>query len=218
MHKKANTYPSVKDIKLDKNKHLIICDADEVIFHFMPAFEKFLKTKGLYFSWESYKLNGNIKNYIDNDPVKDKCVKKLIISFFKINTIKLKTIRGAAETLAHLSKNYNILILSNLPFAEYESRVLALKNNGMPYQLIANSGGKGIAISEITKNFRKNIWFIDDSPNQLQSVGKYKESAKRIHFLSHVKLSLLIGKVSDCEYSAKNWSDIKKIIEESEKS
>lgn len=210
---KAITYPSIDNIKLDKNKHLIVCDADEVIFHFMPAFEIFLREEGLYFNWKSYKLNGNIKNN-NGDPIEDRRVQLLLSKFFKINTKKLQPIKGASKTLSYFSKNYNILVLSNLPFSEYKSRVLALQKNDMHYQLIANSGGKGVAVAEITKNFKKNIWFIDDSPNQLQSVGKHMKKASRIHFLSHKKLSLLIGNVSDCEYSVTSWEEVRVIIEQ----
>ena len=46
----------------DVNVPLIVCDADEVIFDFMNSFETYLHTKGLYFNWKSYALEGKILN------------------------------------------------------------------------------------------------------------------------------------------------------------
>lgn len=47
-------------IHIDKNLPLVICDADEVIFNFMDSFDKFLNKNGMYFSYATFKLNGNI--------------------------------------------------------------------------------------------------------------------------------------------------------------
>ena len=48
------------NINIDKNLPLLICDADEVIFNFMDSFDEFLNVNNMYFSYETFKLNGNI--------------------------------------------------------------------------------------------------------------------------------------------------------------
>ena len=49
-----------KSLKIDNNLPLLICDADEVIFEFMENFDNYLQLNDMYFSYESFKLNGNI--------------------------------------------------------------------------------------------------------------------------------------------------------------
>ena len=48
------------NIHIDKNLPLLICDADEVIFNFMDSFDEYLNKNGMYFSYTTFKLNGNI--------------------------------------------------------------------------------------------------------------------------------------------------------------
>ena len=48
------------NIIIDKDLPLLICDADEVIFNFMDSFDEFLNVNNMYFSYETFKLNGNI--------------------------------------------------------------------------------------------------------------------------------------------------------------
>jgi len=47
-------------LNINPNLPLLISDADEVIFEFMESFEEYLLSNNMYFSYKSFKLNGNI--------------------------------------------------------------------------------------------------------------------------------------------------------------
>ena len=165
-----NTFPSIKLLQLNHSKPTIICDADEVIFDFMNDFLQFLKEQSLYFNWNSYALTGNILKKTNNESLTSNQVKCLINSFFKNCTYNMKLVEGAVKTLNFLSKYFNIVILSNIPFEFYELRKNSLIKNNLDYPFLANKGEKGDACSKIFKINKSETWFIDDSPYQISSV------------------------------------------------
>ena len=59
------TYPNIDISFLNNNKPLLVCDADEVIFDFMISFESYLNGQNLFFSWNSYALEGNILDKVN---------------------------------------------------------------------------------------------------------------------------------------------------------
>ena len=79
------TYPKLTTFEIIKDKPLIVCDADEVIFDFMNSFETYLHTKGLYFNWKSYALEGNILND-KNQALSKNQITDVIYNFFMCKT------------------------------------------------------------------------------------------------------------------------------------
>ena len=94
---------NTRNIKINPNLPLLICDADEVIFEFMNTFENFLRLNNLYFSYESFKLNGNIKEIKNNKALESKKISLFIDNFFKKHTYTQKLIKDSKITLEELS-------------------------------------------------------------------------------------------------------------------
>ena len=103
------------NIHIDKNLPLVICDADEVIFNFMDSFDKFLNKNGMYFSYATFKLNGNILKKVNNKAVNSDEIPNIISNFFKNYALTMPLIKDAKEVLKELSTLVNIIILSNIP-------------------------------------------------------------------------------------------------------
>ena len=122
------TFPKLITYKIIKDKPLIVCDADEVIFDFMYSFEKYLHAKSLYFNWKSYALEGNILNN-KNEALNKSQITDTINNFFMHETESMSLVEGAANSLKILSKQNSIIILSNIPFKFYEKRKMALKKD-----------------------------------------------------------------------------------------
>ncbi len=206
------TYPSLEKLEIqDNNKPTLICDADEVIFNFMHDFLIFLKKKELFFNWKSYALTGNILQH-NNKPLNSNEVKNLIIKFFESCTLNMKLINGAESSLKKISKYFNIIILSNIPFQFYYIRKNALINNNLNFPFFANTGEKGTACSTMLNIFKKKVWFIDDSPIQIESVKKKEPIIKTILFIDNKKLAKLVNNKNNCDFYSTNWSFNKKIL------
>ena len=200
------------NIIIDKDLPLLICDADEVIFNFMDSFDEFLYVNNMYFSYETFKLNGNILQKKNNIPISSNEVPRIITNFFEHYTMKMPFIKNAKEVLKELSYRINIIILSNIPKASSLNRINYLKQNDMHYTFICNEGPKNIKCMELEKLTNKNIFFIDDLPSQIASVSNSCKNIITIHFLQNKKLIKIIPEVKDCNYKVNNWNDVKKII------
>lgn len=206
-----STYPKINISDINQDKPLIVCDADEVIFDFMNSFERYLNSINLYFNWASYALEGNILN--DKKKAIDKNhINEIINNFFKTNTVDMKLVKGAKQSLNKLSKYFNIIILSNIPFKFYEKRKSALNKHNLNFPFYANKGPKGKTIKYIAKIFKKDIWFIDDSPYQIKSVKIEEKRINTILFVGNSKLEALIKKKNISDYFSNAWKDNLKTI------
>ena len=58
----------------------------------------------------------------------------------------------------------------------------------------------------------KNVFFVDDLPNQIESVKINTKNVTTIHFLQNKKLLKIIPKVKYSDFNTRNWNEIKKII------
>jgi hypothetical protein len=199
-------------LNINDNLPLLISDADEVIFEFMESFEEYLLLNNMYFSYESFKLNGNIYNKTNNTPINSANISTIISDFFHEYAFKMPLIKGAKSALEELSKVMNIIILSNIPKDYASSRIQCLKNNNMNYTFISNEGPKAIRCSELQKLTNKKVFFIDDLPNQISSVSTNCNNIITIHFLQNKKLLKVIPAVNNCDFKANNWQSVLKFI------
>ena len=206
------TYPKLNTFKIIKDKPLIVCDADEVIFDFMNSFETYLHSKGLYFNWKSYALEGNILND-KNQALSKNQITNIIHNFFMCRTESMDLVEGAVKSLQKLSRKYNIIILSNIPFKFYEKRRIALKKCGINFPFFANTGPKGKAVKYLSDIHKGKIWFIDDSPYQIKSVKLEEKNVNTILFVGNSKLeSLIKSKNKYCDHFSNKWEDNIKTI------
>ena len=199
-------------LNINPNLPLLISDADEVIFEFMESFEEYLLSNSMYFSYKSFKLNGNIYNQETKKPIDSANIPIIISNFFQEYAIKMPLIKGAKNILEKLSKVMNVIILSNIPKNYAADRIQCLKDNNMNYAFISNEGPKNIKCLELQKLTNKKVFFIDDLPNQISSVSNYCKNIITIHFLQNKKLLKIIPEVKDSDYNVNNWGSILKII------
>ena len=147
--------------------------------------------RGLYFNWKSYALEGNILND-KNEALNKNQITDIINNFFMYKTESMDLVEGAVNSLQILSKQHNIIILSNIPFKFYEKRKVALKKYGINFPFFANTGPKGKAVKYLSDIHKGKIWFIDDSPYQIKSVKLEEKNVNTILFVGNSKLEALI--------------------------
>ena len=194
------------------NAPLLITDADEVLFGFMAAFERYMEKNGAFFDWSSYRLNGNIRYQSDRSPLDGPAVKALLLGFFRDETRNIGVVEGAAETLAILNQRMQVVVLTNLPHNHRDDRRHALERHGMNYPLITNEGSKAPAVHALAARTSGFVAFIDDSPSHHHEVAAIDE-VHRIHFVSNRRLSGLLGPVEHSDFNAQSWRDIREYLE-----
>ncbi len=188
---------------------LLAVDADEVLFYFIRGLAGWLESRALYFDWSSFALAGNIRARGDNQPVPREALGSLLDDFFSEATAGLEPVDGAADSLARLSRHYDIVVLSNQPASAKPARELALARHGMAYPVLANSGPKGPAMAALmAANARMPAAFVDDIPSHHGSVAKHAPSARRVHFIAEPRLAPMLGKAEFSNVRLNSWAEI----------
>jgi len=206
--------PQLEELVLAPDRPLVISDADEVLFLFMHALEGYLHARAMYFDWSSYALSGNLRYRADASAVPLDRVPAMIDDFFEHHTDTLDPVPGAAEALAALAGRAQVVVLTNLPVKQRHRRIAALARHGMAYPVVANVGHKGTAVRHMADRVRAPVFFLDDSPRNLQSVALSAERVERLHFCADARLHDLLGPVTDHHLSTTQWAHARAFIEE----
>jgi hypothetical protein len=209
----ASVLDQIAAVTLKPDQPLIICDADEVLFAFMAAFEAYLNDGGHYFDWSSFALTGNIRRHSDSEPLEGPEVMQLLGRFFDACTASMDPVPGAAKTLQQLNRRAQIVVLSNLPATQAPARREALVRHGMDYPLVANSGPKGPAVAQLTAALTAPVFFIDDGPNHHKSVAEHAAEVRRLHMVADDRLAKLIAPAPHSHHRTDDWTSVATVIE-----
>ena len=200
----------IETLELDPDRPLVISDADEVLLQFMRQFEVYLDRNDMWIDLSSFRLQGNIK-YKGSDEAVDMTNRNIIDDFFAAETLNFSPVDGAAEALTALSKEAQVIILTNLPLAQKKERQINLSKHGMDYPVIVGSGLKGPAVKSLGDKINAPLFFLDDIPHNINSVAEYVPMSGRIHMIADPRLSKLIGAAEgasariDQWHEAQNW-------------
>ena len=196
----------IETLKLNPNRPLIISDADEVLLQFMRQFEIYLDRNDMWIDLSSFRLQGNIK-YKGSDEAVDMTNRNIIDDFFAAETLNFSPVEGAAEALTALSKEAQIIILTNLPLAQKSERQINLSKHGMDYPVIVGSGLKGPAVKSLGEKINAPLFFLDDIPHNINSVAEYVPTSGRIHMIADPRLSKLIGAAEGASARIDQWQE-----------
>lgn len=188
-----------------RDRPLLVCDADEVLLQFLAGLEAFLEERGLYLDLASYALTGNIRERTSGEALAADAVQRLLEAFFVERTGRLEPVPGAAEALAALAGDWQILVLSNVPPGKRQLRAETLARHGMPYPVIANAGLKGPAVALLAAQTRGPVVFVDDIPKNIDSVAELAGHVVRLHFVADPRLARLIGRAGTAHARHDDW-------------
>ena len=196
----------IETLELDPDRPLVISDADEVLLQFMRQFEIYLDRNDMWIDLSSFRLQGNIKYKGSNEAV-DMTNRNIIDDFFAAETLNFSPVEGAAEALNALSKEAQIIILTNLPLAQKSERQINLSKHGMDYPVIVGSGLKGPAVKSLGEKINAPLFFLDDIPHNINSVAEYVPTSGRIHMIADPRLSKLIGAAEGASARIDQWQE-----------
>ena len=199
-------FNQIETLELDPDRPLVISDADEVLLQFMRQFEIYLDRNDMWIDLSSFRLQGNIK-YKGSDEAVDMTNRNIIDDFFAAETLNFSPVEGAAEALNALSKEAQIIILTNLPLAQKSERQINLSKHGMDYPVIVGSGLKGPAVKSLGEKINAPLFFLDDIPHNINSVAEYVPTSGRIHMIADPRLSKLIGAAEGASARIDQWQE-----------
>ncbi len=197
---------------------LLIVDVDEVVVHMVGHFMPWLGEQGLRLDLTSYRLGGNIKDARSGEPVAEEKVKGLIQRFFDEEIHRQGVVDHAAAVLERLQARWQVILLTNVPHHRAERRSASLVAQGVTASLLTNEGAKGPPVAlmrqlALAAGAPDLVVFIDDSPNNLESVRTSVPSARLIHFVAHEALRPLVRDVAGARLKTGDWLAVERVVD-----
>lgn len=201
-------------LELVPDRPLLAVDADEVLLEFAEHFGRWMEGEGWRLSLTEYRLDGAISRIEDGRFAERAEVGALITRFFADEAERQAALPGAAEALRALSAKAQIVVLTNVPFAQREARIRCLRGHGVDYPLVANSGGKGKALRWLWDRTNRAVAFVDDADPQLASSETHAPRVFRLHFVASDLLRRVTGAPKHANAAARDWESARGILSE----
>lgn len=192
---------------------LVICDVDEVVLSFIAPLERHLDLLGYDLLARSYSLAGNIIHRQSNTPLAGRDVHALLHSFFAEATATQTPVPGAADALAALSLEADVVLLTNMPAPYRADRIAALARFGIDHPVITNEGPKGAAARELAERSAGPVVFLDDSPANITSVRDAVDGVRLIHFVADPRFLALAEPIDGVDLRTGDWREARRFVE-----
>lgn len=208
------TLAELREVPLVRGRPLLAVDTDEVMVEFASHVTRWLPSTGHEMRLNQYRLEGSMFRLGEDVPLPFQDCIALLDRFFRQQTLEQCAVTGAVEALERLSRDVQVVILTNVPrFARADRRqnTAAL---GMDYPLVVNSGGKGRALAWMAARAAAPAVFIDDSPLQHEHAAKHAPGVTRIHFVGASAVQELLRESPEADYRAHDWTEAEAQIRE----
>ncbi len=194
------------------SRPLVICDADEVLLRFVEGLEVWLPTQGAVLDLQGYALTGNIKDTSTGVPLPGPDVSALIKTFHRTGGLDLQPVAGAAEALAAIAAQADIVVLTNIADDLATARQANLAAHGIPYPVHTNSGLKGPAAARLAAGAGAPVFFIDDIPHNHVSVAEALPHSHRIQFVGDKRLFAATRRTEAAHLLSNSWAEASRWI------
>ena len=201
------TKAQIAALNLSPDKPLLIVDADEVLVQFIQPFTKYLNARDWEIHLTEYRLEYAIRR-AGGIVADEEETFELVHGFIDAETHRQPEVQGAATALRALSKQAQVVVLSNVPQRRYRDRLANLRGHGMDFALVANSGPKGPALLALTSGMRAPVAFVDDSPAQIESAAEHAAHIHRIHFAGCPVIKKVLPDVKCANATPDDWSGV----------
>jgi hypothetical protein len=185
---------------------LLILDCDEVILEFAGPFARWLReARDIELRFDSFALVGNMRHLADGRPVEVPEFAPLLDGFFEHGQHLQAPAEDAILTLGELSREMDLVVLTNIPAAWRDIRLEMLKGLGLDVPVFANDGPKGRMVKELAGDRR--AVFVDDLPPHHSSAAKHAPAVGRLHMVADATLRGLIPAAPDAHARIDRWAE-----------
>ena len=206
------TLTQIRRLSINRDKPLLIFDADEVLVLFASHFSQFLSKQGWKLNLKSYRLDDAIQHIEDGYIADKRTYQTLIDNFIDQETANQPEAPGASETLEKFNAQAEIIILTNVPHRAYHQRISNLSKLKMSYPTVSNAGLKGPAIAELMKLTKKTCVFVDDNPFQIASAAEHAPNIYRLHFSACELVQKTMPYAEGATHRPKSWVEVDSLL------
>jgi len=204
-------YTNAATVPLSRDRPLLIVDADEVLLRFADGFDRFLRLRGLYLDFVSYRLHGNVRRIDDEIAALDIEVTALLEEF-RADLHTLEAAEDAVAVMQAIRPLLDVVVLSNVVPAQAPARRRNLDALGLDFPLLVNSGSKGAAVKVLAQRAGRPVFFMDDIGQHHASVAELAPDVRRIHFVADDRLKPLMPTSPQAHHRAHTWRDAEAFI------
>ncbi len=190
---------------VEPGRPLVAVDADEVLVHFAEHFGEHCAARGIRFSLVEYRLDTALR-HADGRPLDREEIAPLIWEFIETETRDQRAIDGAADGLATLAREAQVVVLTNAPAKMRADRIANLADLGMPYPVVMNEGGKGRALRWLAERAAAPVAFVDDSVDQHGSAARHAPDVLRVHMVAPEILRPIVGQAPGAMARVHDWA------------
>lgn len=170
---------------------LLITDCDEVLLHMVRHFRDWLATAhAIDFTIGAGDFARSMTRRADGATLTAEEMWALLGGFFPAEMARQTLVPHAAEALARLAEQADIVILTNLVDNCRAPRIDQLARFGIHHRVVCNQGGKGEPVARLVAEYAPSVTvFVDDLAVHLDSVARHAPGVHRLHMIAEPLLA-----------------------------
>lgn len=186
---------------------LLITDCDEVLLHMVSHFRTWLdEHHDIDFAIGAGDFQRAMRRRGGGDPPTQEEMWALLHGFFPSEMHRQTLVPHAAEALAALAEQADIVVLTNLADQCQQPRIEQLAAFGIHHRVECNSGGKGDPVARLVAEFGDPVTvFVDDLPVHHASVAKHAPGVHRLHMISEPELAAAMPPAPQAHARIDDW-------------
>lgn len=200
------TLRQIEELAAD-DRPLLVLDVDDVVLEFIRPFPKFLEQQGFKLTISSFRLTGNIAETATGRLVEQTEVTALLDAFFDGQSDWQTITEGAAEALAVLGEQVEIVLLTAMFHRHRAARRAHLDALGLPYPLLTTEMAKGPAVARLRGAGGRPVAFVDDQPNNLVSARQSVPDVHLFHLMADNSLRAFLPPLPDDIVPVHDWRE-----------
>ena len=200
------TLRQIEELAAD-DRPLLVLDVDDVVLEFIRPFPKFLERQGFKLTISSFRLTGNIAETATGRLVEQTEVTALLDAFFDGQSDWQTITEGAAEALAVLGEQVEIVLLTAMFHRHRAARRAHLDALGLSYPLLTTEMAKGPAVARLRGASGRPVAFVDDQPNNLVSARQSVPDVHLFHLMADNSLRAFLPPLPDDIVPVHDWRE-----------
>jgi hypothetical protein len=175
------------------NRALIVTDCDEVLLHMVRHFRDWLDTEHDIEIPLDRNPFASMRRRGDDAEMSDAEKWRYLSAFFDTEMHRQTAVEGAAAAVAELSREADVVVLTNLTDDFQAMRAAQLRDHGIDLRVFTNQGPKGAALQRIVAEFAPSrVAFVDDLAHHHASAAEVVPESVRLHFCGEPVIASLI--------------------------
>lgn len=173
------------------SRPLLITDCDEVLLHMVRHFGAWLgEARDMDFAIAHGDFDQRITRRDGGPKVSVEEMWGLLGGFFPAEMHRQTLVPHAAQALARIGEQADIVVLTNLLDECRQPRIDQLAAVGIHHRVECNQGGKGRAVAALVEEHGAPVTvFVDDLAGNHESVARHAPGVHRLHMVAEPELA-----------------------------